>query len=500
MRRNLVIVRAGDSSLHQRWLQGAAERNWDLIVSYFGDDPDRFRADGIGRIDAKGPKWPALALLLRDLAPLLDGYDYIWLPDDDLDADAPTVNDLFDLCAHYNLTLAQPALSEDSYVGHPITEVDRRKLLRYTNFVEIMAPCFRRDFLLRCLPDFDANLSGWGLDYIWPTMVEGRDELAIIDATVVRHTRPLGGPNYNAIRAAGVLPHEEFSQLLRRKGVSVFPKTVHGHIDADESAPGAGRRFRQSLAVCTTVRTPRPDFGVWLDYHTRKAELVLVFLRDPAHRAAVEQLAAGKEVLVLDGSTPLANHGWAIIHALRQDITWLLPLDDDELLFDGGDRRWQNIPDAGRVRFTDHEALPAPADAVNRFAVCTVFNVNGRRGFLGPAKPGCAVRVTPGVRPSGARSFAGFAGRDCEVVGPAILRYPVAPSNGAADSLDAETTSRLLQAGDLRRFEPMTELLNRPVANPISSPRPAHIDPPRHEFSSRTESNQAARRTPWLVR
>jgi len=35
-RRNLVIVRAGNSSLHPEWLKGDGARNWDIVVNYFG--------------------------------------------------------------------------------------------------------------------------------------------------------------------------------------------------------------------------------------------------------------------------------------------------------------------------------------------------------------------------------------------------------------------------------------------------------------------------------
>jgi hypothetical protein len=42
-RRNLVAVRAGDKSLHPHWLIGDGGRNWDLVVSYFGDDPGLYR-------------------------------------------------------------------------------------------------------------------------------------------------------------------------------------------------------------------------------------------------------------------------------------------------------------------------------------------------------------------------------------------------------------------------------------------------------------------------
>ena len=53
-RRNLVVVRAGDSSLHPGWLAGPGERNFDLVVSYFGDDPAKFKAPDVARVDQKG--------------------------------------------------------------------------------------------------------------------------------------------------------------------------------------------------------------------------------------------------------------------------------------------------------------------------------------------------------------------------------------------------------------------------------------------------------------
>jgi hypothetical protein len=45
-KRNLVLLRAGDTSLHSHWMGASGEeRNWDLVLNYFGDDPDKFRSD-----------------------------------------------------------------------------------------------------------------------------------------------------------------------------------------------------------------------------------------------------------------------------------------------------------------------------------------------------------------------------------------------------------------------------------------------------------------------
>jgi hypothetical protein len=48
-KQHLVVVRAGDNSLHPHWLAGDGDRTWDLVVSYFGDDPDIFKVDDVVR-------------------------------------------------------------------------------------------------------------------------------------------------------------------------------------------------------------------------------------------------------------------------------------------------------------------------------------------------------------------------------------------------------------------------------------------------------------------
>ena len=43
-KKNLVIVRAGDESLHSQWLGESKE--FDLFISYYGSSPDKFASDG----------------------------------------------------------------------------------------------------------------------------------------------------------------------------------------------------------------------------------------------------------------------------------------------------------------------------------------------------------------------------------------------------------------------------------------------------------------------
>lgn len=229
--KNLVIVRAGNSSLHEHWMAGPEERNWDLVVSYFGNDPDLYRRDDVVRIDSKGAKWTSLYDFVCRWRPAIMQYDYIWLPDDDLAADTKTINRMFDLCADFKLELAQPALTLDSYYTHPITLQNDAFMLRYTNFVEIMAPVFSRAFFPLCADTFKENLSGFGLDLLWPTWLGGGNKAGILDACTVRHTRPLGGPNHAAVCATGMTPRMELAVMVKKYFLIDLGHKILGAVD-----------------------------------------------------------------------------------------------------------------------------------------------------------------------------------------------------------------------------------------------------------------------------
>lgn len=219
-RRFLVIVRAGDRSLHPRWTRSPATRSWDLVVSYYGRDPARWRDASARRVDDEGAKWPGLhRLLCRER--FWRDYDYIWLPDDDLAIGEDGIDALFATVAALDLALAQPALSWSSFYSHPITIRHPSFRLRYTDFVEIMAPCFARAALETCVETMADSASGWGLDWTWPREVGAAERrCAVIDTVTMTHTRPVGGPNYSALRATGVGPGVEAQSLRRRYGIA----------------------------------------------------------------------------------------------------------------------------------------------------------------------------------------------------------------------------------------------------------------------------------------
>lgn len=217
--RNLVILRAGDRSLHPQWIAGE-RRTFDLFVSYYGDQPDLHRDSCDHYERRKGPKWPCIADLLRERPELIDGYDAVWFPDDDLAVDTDTLNRMFALFHGLGLGLAQPALAPGSFHSWACLLQRPEHLLRHSTFVEVMAPIFTLPALRICLPSFAESRSGWGLDWVWPHLLADRRAfpIGILDATPVLHTRPLGGELYK--NNPELSPQRDDDRLRARYGTT----------------------------------------------------------------------------------------------------------------------------------------------------------------------------------------------------------------------------------------------------------------------------------------
>lgn len=197
MKRYLVIARIGDNSLHPKWLENA-EPNFDLFLSYFGDTDDKFRGDATYYEKVKGGKWPIVHQLISNNWSLISQYEAIWIPDDDILADANTINRMFSLFEGFDLALAQPALTMNSYFSHSSLLCQPDSVLRYSNFVEVMVPIFSKSALEQLKQSMGQSPSGWGLDALWPHLIDNpkHNKIAVIDAAAVIHTRPVGGELY----------------------------------------------------------------------------------------------------------------------------------------------------------------------------------------------------------------------------------------------------------------------------------------------------------------
>jgi hypothetical protein len=178
------------------------------------------RLGAAGEVARPIKKWRTITALLGQVE--IDDYDWFFFPDDDLEYGDEFLAPFLRLLRRHDIALAQPALTADSFMTWEICRQVEGSALRRTNFVEIMAPCFRRDALELLLPTIDAATSpmGYGFDLHWGFACEAAGLRAgIVDATPVAHRyRPVGkhyagddlhgqGYAYGA-RYPRLLPHE----------------------------------------------------------------------------------------------------------------------------------------------------------------------------------------------------------------------------------------------------------------------------------------------------
>lgn len=264
-KRNLILARVGDGSLHRGWLGDPATRSYDVWLDYYGADLGRYGGDPARLFLRRGlTKWQGLAAVVAENREALEAYDAVWLPDDDLAIAPEAIERMFEAFHRLDLALAQPALAEGSYFSFELLLESRPFFARFTNFVEVMAPIFSREALRACAGTFTESVSGWGLDLVWPALLgRPRDRVAIIDATPVLHTRPIATGDW--YRRLPVPPGDEKRQVARRHGVEMpYRYRQYGGIPreagADRAAalcPGPGLLLRMALGAPRSQRFRR---------------------------------------------------------------------------------------------------------------------------------------------------------------------------------------------------------------------------------------------------
>lgn len=220
MKKYLVISTVGDESLHHEWVDG--DPNFDLILLYYGNNDNiakEYTKQTLHVYAAKGEKYHLLKSLILSLPELISKYKYIWLPDNDVSISTENINKMFEIADRYNLCLAQPAMK--GYVSHQITLPQPNNLLRYTNFVEVLAPLMNLETLMLCKDTFDENYSGWGYDFLWPYLLNyPKNKIAIIDSVIMTHTKPVG-TDYSRFPTH---PSLESEQMLSRLAPDLIPE------------------------------------------------------------------------------------------------------------------------------------------------------------------------------------------------------------------------------------------------------------------------------------
>lgn len=188
---NCVISAVGKNSLHKLWNYGTNERTWDLHLIVFDLVFPSYYEDADFMYYKKGYKLRLIYDYIKNHPHILDAYDYFFFPDDDIYTNASNIEKLFENMKLYSLEIAQPSLINSYYTYFHTLKKEYTKI-RYTNFIEMMLPCFSRTALKKVLYSFNENESGWGIEYHWAELIDSNGmDMAILDDVPMKHTRPI---------------------------------------------------------------------------------------------------------------------------------------------------------------------------------------------------------------------------------------------------------------------------------------------------------------------
>lgn len=121
-------------------------------------------------------------------------YSHVGLIDDDIELAWSDLNRLIAIAAEHDCDAFQAALSADSEHDHPRFVARAGRELRWVDWIEVMMPFYRTEVFLAGGAFFARSISSYGLDqFVLPTLhrLAGRERVAVIDAVVVRHGRPI---------------------------------------------------------------------------------------------------------------------------------------------------------------------------------------------------------------------------------------------------------------------------------------------------------------------
>jgi hypothetical protein len=161
--KNLVFTSAGDNANVRAWLTG--QRDFDLWVVYYGDRPGTFLEESDLYVSRQGSKFQNLHYCYSKWQDVLARYEAVMVMDDDIVINATDLTSLFAIRREFDLWALQPAFRLAGKISWDITRVQPTARLRYTNFIEMACPLFRRDKLDAFMAVYDPELIGYGEDW-----------------------------------------------------------------------------------------------------------------------------------------------------------------------------------------------------------------------------------------------------------------------------------------------------------------------------------------------
>jgi hypothetical protein len=144
MNKYLVFSSIGNNSVHNTWLN-TENRTFDVVLAYYANNDEYYNkiaeknSDNFLIYKRKGFKWPNFNDYISNND--VSQYEYIWIPDDDIELSGDKINEMFKTLEKYpNIMVAIPSTSKDSVnSNNKPPRPDRHNcnlIIEYKNFLE----------------------------------------------------------------------------------------------------------------------------------------------------------------------------------------------------------------------------------------------------------------------------------------------------------------------------------------------------------------------------
>jgi len=192
IQKNMVFTSAGDNTKFFNWWLSDSQ-DYDIYLYYYGNNDETYNkyASKVHYAKkGKGSKFQNFYKFYKENPEIIQGYDYFFIVDDDIEIKASDINDLFKTASKYDLQICGPSFSRDSKVSWPHT-LHRDRILTYTNLVEVNVPLFSKEALKELMAVYDPVLIGWGIDFLatWANGLYMKKSYAIIHKVHCRNPK-----------------------------------------------------------------------------------------------------------------------------------------------------------------------------------------------------------------------------------------------------------------------------------------------------------------------
>lgn len=224
--KNIIFYTTGSNTNFLEKLS-AKNRQFDLFVVNYEPEKISYKTECYEYlVEESGYKFPTIYKAILNFN-LLDKYDFFWFCDYDILTNVYDVNNLFSIAKKFNLNIAQPSLTTDSFYSYNLFIHNPGCFIRYVKWVEIMCPLFSRNALRKCIETFDFTYSGWGLDLLWGKILNYK-RIAVVDKIEVTHVNKVSSQHWR-------LPNEMRNSLV--ENMPVHYKNLLGGDNAKEFFP-----------------------------------------------------------------------------------------------------------------------------------------------------------------------------------------------------------------------------------------------------------------------